>query len=60
MLVNKPCHRHQGFQPSKCKFLSPGETMTAIWESSATSFQIGLEELGGGERQPSATLAFSQ
>ena len=45
---------------SKFKFLSPGETMTAIWEPSATSSQIGAEELRGGERQPSATLAISQ
>ena len=27
------CHSHQGFWPSKCKFLSPGRTMPVIFHS---------------------------
>ena len=52
MLVNKPCHRHQGFQPSKCKFLSPGKTISATQQWWATSSPISAEELewwGSGE-----------
>ena len=45
MLVNKPCHRHQGFQPSKCKFLSPSKTISATQQWWATSSPVSAEEL---------------
>ena len=50
--VNKPCHSYQGFQPSKCKFLSPGKTISATQQWWATSSPISAEELewwGSGE-----------
>ena len=45
--VNKPCHSYQGFQPSKCKFLSPGEALPAIQQLSATSSPVRADELWG-------------
>ena len=55
--VNKPCHSYQGFQPSKCKFLSSGGTIPAIQQPLTTSFPVSTEDLGGLQRQPSTTSA---
>ena len=56
-ICKRGCHNHQGFQPSKCKFLSPGKTIMSIWQPSVTS-PVSSEKLGDSrkcKRQPSAT-----